>query len=319
MKRLAKTVATNGALTPSPATLAELESTLRAMGEAQQSGGATSLLTIRASVAADILAHWNDGNRRLDEIAVQRYRRDMESRRWQLGRETAFGVFDNCAVADGQHRFAAQVASGTDQTYNVRVLSDSKTFELYAATIDSGRVRSLADILRIFGVAESTSSATTFERVVNAMHAFTGAKSGRLSKQERMEFANRYVAPIRYVLRLNRRDFKAHVLAAIAFAYAKQPNAVESFIASVTAGANLPARSPALVLAKALPEMNAARDGIAKDRAMAKALRLIHDGISPSVTKASERLRITGDTTVRAISELVSKSTADSYAARCAK
>lgn len=315
MKRLAKTVTEISV--PSPATLAELESTLRSLGATNS--GAVAQVVIRASVAAEILAAWNEGNRRLDDIAVQRYRRDMQARRWQQGSVVGFGVFEsNCAVGDGQHRYAAQVASGTDQVYSVRIFTDQKEFEWYVATIDGGRVRSLADILRIFGVAESTAAATTFERVVNAMHAFTGAKAGRLSKQERLDFANRYIVPIRYVLKLNHREFKAHVLAAIAFAYSKYPTAVEAFIASVTSGANLPARSPALVLAKSLPELNAARDAVAKDRAMAKALRLIHDGIS-SVTKSSARLRITGDATVRAVSELVSKVTADNYASRCAK
>lgn len=318
VRRLAKE-ATVGAVAQSPATLAEFETLLRALRSSKQSGGATALVCLRAAVAADILAKWNDGNRRLDEVSVQRYRRDMDAGRWQSGREVCFGIFDACAVGDGQHRFAAQVASGTDQTYTVRVFDDHEAFALYTATIDSGRIRSLADLLRIFGIAESSAAAATFERVVNAMHAFTGARAGRLSKQERLDFANRYIVPIRYVLHLPRRDFKAHVLAAIAFAYHKHPDAVEAFVASVTSGANLPARSPALLFTKSIADMNAARNAGAKDRAMAKTLRLIHDGISSHKKTVGPQLRLTGDPTLRAVAAMVSKKVADDYAARASK
>ncbi len=296
-----------------PRTLGELEDLLRSVANGVTLVG----VTILATVAAAIIERWNQGNRRLDEIAVQRYRRDMDADRWIADGAVGFGVFEgDVAVGDGQHRFAAQVASGKSQRYNLRVFTAHEAFADFVLTVDGGKNRSLADELLIFGVAGAPGAAALFERVTNAMQSFLGARPTRLSKQERMDFARRYVKPMKYALGLPKRTFKAHVLAAIVFAYAKRSKDVEELVAQLISGADLAGGSPALKLKNALGDLNDAGDARAKDRAMGLTLRAINDATTGKKTTTLYKAQADGRPVHEAITALVSAAAADAWTER---
>jgi hypothetical protein len=296
--------------TVKPRTMADLEALIRA-------GHDVPALIITPALALPILEQWNGGNRRRDEVTVQRYRRDMDANRWLAGGEIAFGVVEGAVVlGNGQHRIAAQVAAGVPQQYNARIFSDSDDFEVYVLSCDGGRNRTLADQFKIFGITESANAAAIFERTVNAMQNFLGQKAARLSKQERMDFALQYVKSVRYALSLPSREFKAHLLAAIVFAHDKKAKPTEAFIAQVMSGAGLAEGSPALVLGQALAEMNAATSFRAKDRAMGHMLRTIHDGINGKKRSAVIGARHAAKPMSEALSTLVSASAADAWVER---
>jgi hypothetical protein len=252
-----------------PDTLVALEALLRR--------GIDFYCTISPALAEGVLSAWNTSNRRIDEVRVQAMKRDMTAMRWLSGEVIGFGILsEGIQVGDGQHRLRAQVGSGTEQVYRVRCFTDEIEFARFVTTRDSGKARSLADLLSILGL---TGSPTAFERVANAIQTFNGAMPSRLTKQERLDFAFDRASEIKYVLSLPTRSFRAHTLAAVAIAYRKYPKPVADFMAKVISGAELPAGSPALELSKALPDLNAARGAKEKDRTMATVLRVINDGI----------------------------------------
>jgi len=292
-----------------PQTLADLERLLRR--------GSDFYAIITQALAEAILAAWNTSNRRIDQIRVQALKRDQASGRFLAGEQIGFGVFpDSVQLGDGQHRLMAQTASNTEQTYHVRIFNDEAEFMVFVATRDSGKNRTLADLFTILHVADGSGAAMAFERVTNAWQQFMGATPARLTRQERLDFAYKHVKEIRYVLTLPHRQFRAHVLAAIAIAYGKHPKAVAEFIAHVIDGSELAPGSPALVLSKAVNDLNAARGPKEKDRAMGLTLRAIHDGIRGKKKTAIRKAQL-GATPVReAVVEFAGAEIANAWEAR---
>jgi hypothetical protein len=275
------------------------------------------IVTVTPALAKDIIEHMNDGNRRLNEIDVQRYRRDMDAGKWARDTVIGFGIFDGkIHFGDGQHRMFAQLASGTTQRYLAKVFSDRDEYQVYVLTVDGGRNRSLADQLKIFGISESSGDCKRFEAITNQMQAFVGTRPSRASKAERMEFAMGYVKPIRYVLGLPPRTFKAHLLAAIAFAHTKRARDVENFIGHVISGANLEVGSPALKLLQAVPDLNDAKDAKRKDRALGFVIRAIYDGITGRGKTAIFKAEAGSALNRTAIGALVSVDVADAWIER---
>ncbi|HEU4728410.1 MAG TPA: hypothetical protein VFT22_10985 [Kofleriaceae bacterium] len=270
-----------------------------------------------SKVVGEIRQRFNAGNRRYDEITAQKYRRDMEAGRWMPDREVGFGVIDGrIQIGNGQHRFGGQAASGTDQRYTVRVFTDPDDFALYVITCDAGRVRTLADYLSLFGVAPNSGAAALFQRIVNAMQTFVGERPTRLSPQERMDFSLQYAKSIKYVLGLPRRDFKAHLLAAIALAHARRKDAVAEFIGRVTVGADLAIGSPELELKTHLPAMNATNVAKEKDRAMGRLLRVIFDAVEGKRRTFIHQTKPESQVMRDAIAALTSREIADMWVAR---
>jgi len=296
-----------------PGTLAALERLLRR--------GSDFSVLITAGLAKAILDAWNASNRRIDEVRVQSLKRDQAAGRWVPGEPIGFGAFnDSIQLGDGQHRLCAQVASNTDQTYYVRVFTDEVEYGVFVATRDSGKPRSLADLLGILGIANGTGAAQAFERVTNAMQVFLGHAPSALSRQERLDFAFKHAKEIRYVLGLPSKRFRPHVLAAIAIAFGKHQKLVADFIAQVISGADLPSGHPALELGHAMPELNDVRGAREKDRAMAVVMRVTHDGIrGKRKTSVHSLLRTDNSPMVLAIEEFAGAKVAKAWVERNAR
>jgi hypothetical protein len=294
-----------------PTSLMEMERLIRA--------GVDFHVALTAKLAGEILIAWNTGNRRIDEVRAQAMKRDMAAERWLAGEAIGFGPTDDDGIelGDGQHRLHAQVASNTEQVYHVRVFSDATEFAVFIATRDSGKVRTLADLIGILRLADGSGAAMAFERVCNAWQSFLGNKPARLTRQERLDFAYKHVGEIGYVLTLPTRQFRAHTLAAIAIASTKYRKPVAEFISQVISGADLPAGSPALELSKALPALNEAAGIKEKERAMANVMRVIHDGIRGRKRTTVHAIARTKDSPIiEAIVEFAGKSAATGWTER---
>lgn len=296
-----------------PRNLAELEHLLRR--------GNDFYCAVLPLVAEAVLSAWNGGNRRIDEVRVQALKRDQVAGRWLAGEVIGFGISaDSIQLGDGQHRLRAQVASGTEQIYRVRCFADETDFAQFVITRDSGKVRTLTDLIAILGITEGSGAAGLFERVANAIQTFKGAAPARMTKQERLDFAYAHAAEIRYVLSLPTRSFRAHTLAAVAIAHRKHPKPVVEFLAKVISGADLPSGSPALELSKALPDLNCARSAKDKDRAIGVALRVIHDGIrGKRKSTVQSLLRTANSPVVAAIAEFAGADVATVWVERNAR
>jgi hypothetical protein len=287
---------------------------LDGMYEALQQVRGDGRVLITAKLADAILTQWNEGNRRRDEIAVQRYRRDMDAGRWLAGSVLAFGLLDDgCRLGDGQHRLAAQVASKTDQEYLVRAFTSREEFAAFVLTIDAGKARTLGDQLRIFELADTPGNAAAYERIVNAMQNFAGNRATRLSRQERMDFASQYIPQIKWALALPKREFKAHLLAVLVYAHAKHQRAIEALIAQVISGADLTTGSPALAISKAKVGWNDASNALDKERAMGLMMRVLYDAVAGRARTAAFHVPANSSRVAEAITHFVGAEAAEVF------
>lgn len=297
-----------------PRTLEEIEAILR---EPPEDAGSMKCVLIRisASLAAQIDEQWNEGNRPMNDIHVQQYRRDMTTENWLRDGEIGFGAIPGSlmALGNGQHRFRAQVLSGTTQQYLARVFFDADEYAKYVMTVDGGRNRTMADVYRIFNIVDATGASQAMDRIVNAMQNFSDQRPSKQSKTERLEFALKHVKGVRYALGLPRREFKAHLLAAVAYAFEKEPKSVEEFVASVVSGADLKPTSAALALKNSLPHLNGATGPKDKDRAAGLMARAIFDGCSGRRTTIAKAPRTS---CLPAIAHFLSKTAATAWARR---
>lgn len=136
---------------------------------ASRNGGVVvGFMDVTPELAASWLALANNHNRVINPHWVEKYRRDMEAGVWRSdGMPLRFaGTFE--LLLDGQHRLAAQVAAGVTITYPVVIgLPDDSQ-----QTMDQGRPRSFADVLKLEGVKGANSVAALVRAVDN--YAKTG-------------------------------------------------------------------------------------------------------------------------------------------------
>lgn len=103
----------------------------------------------------------NPKNRNLSESAVRRFADDMRNGRWLNNGQTIV-ISESGGLLDGQHRCAAVLASQvTIPAFVVRGAPDT-----VFSTIDTGRARTVADLLHIAGYKNTTQlqSAASFAR-----------------------------------------------------------------------------------------------------------------------------------------------------------
>lgn len=101
--------------------------------------------TITPEIASQLLDDMG-GNRLLSDDRVNAYARDMTGGRW-VPLSSMIVIDEDGLLIDGQHRLAAVLQSGLDQTFIIRRGAPPSSISV----IDSGRGRSAADTLRIEG------------------------------------------------------------------------------------------------------------------------------------------------------------------------
>lgn len=122
------------------------------------------------------LLEQNPRNRNLSGMAVKKYASDMKTGRWNNNGQTIV-ISESGYLLDGQHRCAAVLASGvTIAAFVVRGAPD----KVYT-TIDTGRPRSLADLLTIEGYVDAkrlqSVSTITYNYATGAAYGYQPTKA----------------------------------------------------------------------------------------------------------------------------------------------
>lgn len=114
------------------------------------------------------LLEQNPTNRPISEKTVQRYANDMKAGRW-LNNGQSIVVAENGELLDGQHRLHAIIVAQTPISALVVRNVPRNTF----ATMDSGKPRSLADVLAIEGYDHANTLAAAARLVYNYVAGVT--------------------------------------------------------------------------------------------------------------------------------------------------
>lgn len=114
------------------------------------------VVTVTPKIAAGWLGQMV-ANRPLSQHKAIEYAESMDRGDWVLNGETVKFDDKGCLI-DGQHRLQACVLAGKPfRTYVVRGISDPKAF----STIDTGKLRSNADIFALSGVVDQNRASAT--------------------------------------------------------------------------------------------------------------------------------------------------------------
>ena len=120
----------------------------------------SEVITVTPAIAEQLLAK-NTNNRKVSAIGVAKIKRSLARGEWKLNGE-AVKVSQDGRVLDGQHRLIACVESGIPfQTLIITGLPDD-----VQSTLDTGKSRSIADVLALRGVSNANHVAATVAAVI---------------------------------------------------------------------------------------------------------------------------------------------------------
>lgn len=133
------------------------------------------VVDLTPELAAELLAR-NPKNRNFSTANYGKVRRAMERGEWQLNGE-AIKVGVSGFILDGQHRCRAVVETGiTIRTFLTEGLPDETQ-----DTMDTGKTRSLADVLQIRGESNANGLAAVIKKFLSAeRYGFTAAFTSNL-------------------------------------------------------------------------------------------------------------------------------------------
>ena len=124
-----------------------------------QSGPEFEILTITPEKAAELLAK-NKHNRSINPRSVQRLAMTMSAGEWQFNAQP-IQIGKDGTLLDGQHRLQACVQSGVPIESLLVWNAEPSSQE----TMDMGKARSIADILKLRGFANANSVAAVGRRI----------------------------------------------------------------------------------------------------------------------------------------------------------
>lgn len=224
-------------------------------------GVKAELVTIAPEQAEDLLLR-NDHNRSVETARVLQYAQDLRRGEWQINGE-AIKVADTGRLLDGQHRLMAILEADTPMTTLLITGMPETTQE----TMDQGRPRSFADVLKLRGEKYCTGLAGAC-RIVFAYERdgvpFTVGGSGSPSVPQLSRTLDRNPelrASTRLAYELMRPWMPVTTLAGLhyLFATANQQDA-DAFVRGLASGAGLAADDARFVLRERLINEHAAHD-----------------------------------------------------------
>jgi hypothetical protein len=153
-----------------------------------------SKMNVTPEMAKMWLETANVSNRNLSAPTVRKYASDMAAGRWMDTHQNAIAFYEDGILADGQHRLAAIVKSNTAVTMIVAFgLSRNAMI-----AIDQGRVRSMADVMRLSGIVGSGKYATATVSMMNVIRSAETATNGSASAHEMEKAIHRLRDGIEY-------------------------------------------------------------------------------------------------------------------------
>ena len=203
---------------------------------------------------ATLFLERNTKNRSLNRQRVIAHARDMTEGRWILNGETIkFDTEGN--LIDGQHRLHAVVDSGR----SVKMLVVSNVEPVAMQTIDTGSIRSVGQIVQIYGVSnpnEVSALAGAIRSYAESRHlVWSGARG--LSKSEIATFVIENNSQLQEAARFAKNAHKSANIPRVAYGllayfaiekHKKSPELWDSWHAGVTNGADLSKSDPRLAL-----------------------------------------------------------------------
>ena len=163
----------------------------------------TRVQTITPEIASEYLKK-NTLNRPINKITVGDYASQMEKGLWKLNGEPII-ISSTGNVIDGQHRLSACVNSG--KSFDTLVVEgvDASVFD----TIDTGRIRTLADIFNIMGVKSANRTSSVISAYFNLKKSNvnmnidnTSLRRLKHSKQELYKFYEANYALVNRIIEL---------------------------------------------------------------------------------------------------------------------
>lgn len=115
---------------------------------------------IDPNIASDLLENVGD-NRKVSEVVVRRYSRQMKDGEWHLTGEPII-IDQQGRLADGQHRLWAVIESGATIKMSVVRGIEPKMFNY----MNTGKSRSLSDILTINGYSNAAQTGVTANAIM---------------------------------------------------------------------------------------------------------------------------------------------------------
>lgn len=218
----------------------------------EPSGIKARLVTITPKMAENILAR-NTHNRGIRTSAVQAYAADIRKGDWQLNGE-AIKISATGKILDGQHRLHAVIeADEPIETLMITGLAD-ETQE----TMDQGRSRSFADVLKLRGEGEYTNLGAAVRMVClyerDGVPYTAGRPAPSVKQLSRTLERNPEIRDsVKLAARLRRPWIGVSVLAAMHYLFSvANPEDANDFVTKLATGENMRAGDPPYVLRERL-------------------------------------------------------------------
>lgn len=130
------------------------------------------LLKVDADLATEMLKNNAEGQRNISKPTAERYAADMATEDWMFNGAPVL-ISNKGKLLDGQHRLTAIKESGIAQILLIVAGVDADAM----STIDAGRKRSYADILKIRGMSNHSTVAALTARVWYWFHGNYGVSN----------------------------------------------------------------------------------------------------------------------------------------------
>lgn len=208
-----------------------------------------TVVEVLTPALAQALLRRNDDNRRINDVLVENYARDMLSGKWHMNGEPII-IASNGLMNDGQHRCRAVIEAelAVPVVFVFGVDRESRT------TVDQGRVRTVSDYLSMNGHSNTTNLAAAAGYIWQHTNRGALSSSGaqKPTKSEVLDLVQTHPNISRSVEFANRKGADAvggkSVLAFCHWTFARQAGeeAANKFILALTEGAGLFDRDPVL-------------------------------------------------------------------------
>ncbi len=133
-------------------------------------GEIISVETITPEIAEKLLI-LNTNNRRVKEVTLERYARDMKNGRWTFTGEP-ISITENGVLGNGQTRLMACIKSNTP----FKTLVVQKLVTKAVRNTDAGAQRNVADVLKLDGIADSNILSATAKKMLVLESGKNGSK-----------------------------------------------------------------------------------------------------------------------------------------------
>jgi len=141
------------------------------------------VITLTPATAKQYLEN-NKANRPMSQQTVNFYVNEMRAGRWKENGESII-IDKNCVIKNGQHRLKATVVA--DYTWQVPLITEVDPDVMQ--TIDTGKSRSLSDVLTLSGYSQAAALAAITKRILNHKSgANSDSGSNKISHSYAMSF-----------------------------------------------------------------------------------------------------------------------------------